>query len=241
MGLVDLHYLIIILCAALVSISGARAESQTNPSDTLISLGTRVFDLRERSPILDLQVENEFVSLTDVDWIKTMTWSDPLLTRTVIHIKDRSHGLGVPGWLPDDRSRFHPDASLPPIFDLDFYEVGWLGTNEAPGRGDLLIFPRHNPQSFDVLCAYDRANASPTFCSVNFRYGPDRNLQVRTRIYQVTSPLNDFAEIAARVEALVRCLDVTEAMQAGEMSLTTPYLQQRDISAGGRCRVLTSS
>ena len=154
-----MHRLIFALCAVLVFLADARAESQTNPSDTLISLGTRVFDLRERSPILDLQVGNEIFPLTEIDWIRSMTWSDPLLINTVIHIKDRSHGLGVPGWLPDDRSRFHPDASLPPIFDLDFYEVGWLGTNEAPVRGDLLIFPRHDPQSFDVLCAYDRANA----------------------------------------------------------------------------------
>jgi hypothetical protein len=238
-----LHYLITILCTVLVTASGAHAESQVNPSDTLISLGTRIFDLRERSPILDLQVENEFVSLTDVDWIRDMTWSDPLLVNTVIHIKDqtRLHSGGEPPWAPDDRSRFHPDPTLPSIFDLDYYEVGWQGVHEAPVRGDILIFPRHDPKRFYARCGYDRADPKPIFCAVSFRYGPDRHLLVTTRIYQVTSPLNDFAEIAARVEALVRCLDVTEAVRAGEASLTTPYLQQKDIFAGGRCRVLTSS
>ena len=235
--------MIIILCAVLVSVSGARAQSQTNPSDTLISLGPRVFALRERSPILDRQVENEIFPLTDVDWIKNLTWSDPLLTRTVIQIKDQTRMLSgrAPPWMPDNRARFHPDPTLPPIFDLDRYEVGWLGVNDAPVRGDLLIFLRHDPQRFYVLCDYDQANPRPTFCALTFRYGPDRNLQVTTRIYQVTSPLNDFAEIAARVEALVRCLDVTEALQAGEMSPAAPYLLIKDIAAGGRCRITPSS
>jgi hypothetical protein len=238
-----LHRLIFALCAVFVFLADARAESPTNPSDTLINLGTRVFDLRVQSPILDLQVENEFVSLTDVDWIRDMTWSDPLLVNTVIHIKDqtRLHSGGEPPWAPDDRSRFHPDPTLPSIFDLDYYEVGWQGVHEAPVRGDILIFPRHDPKRFYARCGYDRADPKPIFCAVSFRYGPDRHLLVTTRIYQVTSPLNDFAEIAARVEALVRCLDVTEAVRAGEASLTTPYLQQKDIFAGGRCRVLTSS
>ena len=239
-----MHYLIIILCAVLVSISGARAESQTNPSDTLISLGTRVFDLRERSPILDLQVENEFVSLTDVDWIMDMTWSDPLLTNTVIHIKDQTRMFagGEPTWAPDTKSRFHPDPTLPPIFDLEGYDVGWEGIfYEARPRGDILIFLRNDPQRFYARCGYERAKSKPIFCAVSFRYGADRNLLVTTRIYQVTSPLNDFSEIAARVEALVRCLDVTEAVQAGETNLTTPFIVQKDLTAGGRCRITPSS
>ena len=238
-----MHRLIFALCAVLVFLADARAESQANPSDTLISLGTRVFDLRERSPILDRQVENEFVSLTDVDWIMDMTWSDPLLTNTVIHIKDQTRLFagGEPTWAPDNRSRFHPDPTLPSIFDLDGYEVGWQGVHEAPVRGDILIFPRFDPNRFYARCGYDRSTPKPILCAVSFRYGPDRNLQVRTRIYQVTSPLNDFAEIAARVDALVRCLDVTEAVRAGETYLTTPYLQQKDIAAGGRCRITPSS
>ena len=239
-----MHRLIFALCAVFVFLADARAESQTNPSDTLISLGTRVFDLRERSPILDLQVENEFVSLTDVDWIMDMTWSDQLLINTVIHIKDhtRLYSVGQPVWAPDNKSRFHPDPTLPPIFDLDGYAVGWAGIfYESRPRGDILMFPKHDSQSFYVNCAYDRADPGPTFCAVNFRYGPDRNLIIKTRVYHVTSPLNDFAEIAARVEALVRCLDVTEAVQAGESSLTTPFIVQKDITAGGRCRIIPSS
>ena len=238
-----MHRLFVAICAVLLSLADARAETPTNISGTLISLGTRVFDLRERSPILDLQVENEFVSLTDVNWIMDMTWSDPLLTNTVIHIKDhtRLYSVGQPVWAPDNKSRFHPDPTLPPIFDLDGYEVGWAGVQEAPVRGDILIFLKQDPQSFYVNCAYDRADSAPTFCAVNFRYGPDRNLIIKTRVYRVTSPLNDFAEIAAQVEALVRCLDVTEDVRAGEVSPVTPYLLQKDIAAGGRCRIMPSS
>ncbi len=172
-----------------------------------------------------------------------MTWSDPLLSNTVIHIKDhtRLYSGGQPVWAPDNISRFHPDPTLPPIFDLDGYEVGWTGAHEAPIRGDILMFPKNDSQSFYVNCAYDRADPAPTFCAVNFRYGPDRNLIIKTRIYHVTSPLNDFAEIAAQVEALVRCLDVTEDVRTGEMSPVTPYLLQKDIAAGGRCRIMPSS
>lgn len=239
-----MHRLIFALCAVFVFLADARAESPTNPFDTLINLGTRVFDLRVQSPILDLQADNEFVSLTDVDWIKDMTWSDPLLTNTVIHIKDhtRLYSVGQPVWAPDNKSRFHPDPTLPPIFDLDGYEVGWEGIfYETRPRGDILIFLRNDPQRFYARCGYDRATPKPIFCSVNFRYDPDRNLLIKTRIYQVTSPLNDFAEIAARVEALVRCLDVTEAARVGEMSPVTPHLLQKDIAAGGRCRIMPSS
>ena len=238
-----MHYLIIILCAVLVSISGARAESQTNPSDTLISLGTRVFDLREQSPFLDSQIGTEVFVLTEIDWIKTLIWSDPLMAKTAILIKDKTRMLSgnEPPWEPDDRSRFHPDPTLPPIFDLDFYEVGWLGVNDAPVRGDLLIFPKQDPQRFYTRCAYDRADPGPTFCSVGFLYGPDRNLLVTARIFQMTLPLRDFSEIAARVEALVRCLDVTEAVRAGEVSPITQHLLRKDITAGGRCRITLSS
>lgn len=242
MGL-KLYSQFVVFCAVLVCLSGAHAEVPTNASNTLVALGSRIFDLGEQSSLLDREVANEFVSLTDVTWIKDMTWSDPLLVNTVIHIKDqtRLHSGGEPPWAPDDRSRFHPDPSLPSIFDLDYYEVGWQGVNEAPVRGDILIFPRHDPKRFYARCGYDRADPKPIFCAVSFRYGPDQHLLVKTRIYQVTSPLNDFAEIAARVEALVRCLDVTETVRAGETDLTTPYLELRDISAGGRCRLLPSS
>lgn len=208
--------LALVLCVTFVCLSAARAESQSNTSDTLYSLGTRVFDFGHPSSILDMQEELDFVSLTNVPWIRDMTWSDPLLAATVIHIKDNTslYALGEPGWLPDLRSLFHSDPTLPSIFDLEGYEVGWFGqAREARSRGDILIFPRNDPQSFHVLCAYDRSEPQPTFCSVNFRYWADPNLRIRIRIYQVTSPLNDFAEIVARVDALVRCLDVTEVVQ----------------------------
>ena len=240
----QLQRLFFTLFAVFVFLADARAESPTNPSDRLINLGTRVFDLRERSPILDLQVENEFVSLTDVDWIRDMTWSDPLLTNTVIHIKDhtRMFAGAEPTWAPDNKSRFHPDPTLPPIFDLEGYDVGWEGVfYEARPRGDILIFLRNDPRRFYARCGYERARSKPIFCAVSFRYGPDRNLLITTRIYQVTSPLNDFAEIAAQVEALVRCLDVTEAVRAGEVNAAIPYLLPKDIAAGGRCRITPSS
>ena len=244
-GFFDLIRYFVLLCAVLASMSGVWAEPLGRPEDRLISLSTRVFDLHQRSPIQDLQIEDGFVSLTDIDWIKDLTWSDPLLNRTVIHIKDRSTlpPGWVPGYLPDDRSRFHPDPTLPPIFDLEGYEVGWLGANEIPGqvRGDLLIIPRHDPNKFYAFCAFDRADPKPIFCSVDFRYGPDRLLYVKTRIYGVTSPLNDFAEIAAKVEAQVRCLDVTEAVRADEANKAAPIVKHEDLVAGGRCRVFPTS
>ncbi len=232
-----MYRLVLSLCAALVLPSTATPESPANRGDTLVSLSSRVFDLGEHSPILDRQLEDDFVSLSDVRWIYALTQADPYLAGTVIHINDRSTGRGEPAWAPDGRSRFHPDDSLPPIFDLDFYEVGWQGAVAAPVRGSILMFPRHDPQSFYARCAYDRADVGPKFCSVNFRYGPDRYLSVRTRIYQVTLPLNDFAEIAARVNALVRCLDVTEAVRAGEANPSADQRTPADIAAGDDCRL----
>jgi hypothetical protein len=240
----QLHRLFFALCAVFVFLADARAESPTTPSGTLINLGTRIFDLREHSRIIDLQVSNEFVSLSDVTWIEALSEADPYLAGTVIHIKDQTRLFagGDPTWAPDNRSRFHPDPTLPPLFDLEGYEVGWEGIfYEARPRGDILIFLQNDPQRFYARCGYDRATPKPIFCGVSFRYGPDRNLLVTTRVYRVSSPLNDFAEIAARVEALVRCLDVTEAVRAGEMSPATPYLVQKDIAAGGRCRIMPSS
>lgn len=242
-GITELHYLIILIFAVLVSIAGARGQSQANASDTLVSLGTRVFDLRERYHMPDLGAEGGTIILSDVDWIGSMFWSDPLMTRTAIFIEDRGHGLGSPGWHPDYRSRFRPDPTLPPFVDLDFYKIGWMGVNDAPVRGDLLIFPRHDPQSFYAMCAYDRADPGPTFCSVNFRYGPDPNLFVNTRLFysRMPMPMNDFDEIVARLDALLRCLDVTEAVRAGEINPSAPSVLQKDIAAGGRCRILPTS
>lgn len=239
----NLFQVLLALCALFVFLANASAESPTNQSSTTISLGTRVFDLRERSPRLDSQIGDEVFVLTEIDWIKNLVWSDPLMEKTTILIKDKTRMLSgrKPPWKPDDKSRFHPDPTLPPIFDLAFHEVGWLGVNDAPVRGDLLIFPKHDPKRFDVLCAYDRADPGPTFCSVGFLYGPDRNLLVTTRIFQMTLPLKDFAEIAARVDALLRCLDITEDVRVGETNLTPPYLKKKDIAAGGRCRIMPSS
>ncbi|MDW4549655.1 hypothetical protein R5H32_09850 [Defluviimonas sp. D31] len=238
-----MRFVILLLGVVLVSLSAARADTIRNGTDTLVTLGTRTFDLRERSATLDLQVENEFVSLSDVNWIDDLTRTDPNLHSTVIHIKDQtSMNRGAePYWAPNETSRFHPDPTLPPIFHLDNYEVGWLGQHAAPVRGDILIYPRQDPKRFFALCGFDREDAGPIFCSVNFRYGPDRNLLVTTRIYRVTAPLNDFAEIAARVEALVRCLDVTEALRAGETIPRIPNLVPADLAAGGRCRLMPSS
>ncbi|MCU9848298.1 hypothetical protein OEZ60_09785 [Defluviimonas sp. WL0024] len=226
-----------------MSLAAARADTIRNRTDGLVTLGTRTFDLRKRTPIQDLQVENEFVSLTSVKWIDDLTRADPYLYSTVIHITDltRLHRLGELGWAPDEKSRFHGDPTLPPLFDLENYEVGWQGQHAAPVRGDILIYPRHDPKRFYAICAFDRANPKPTFCSANFRYQPDRQLHIMTRIYQVTAPLNDFAEIAARVEALVRCLDVTEALRAGEKIPRIPNLVPADLAAGGRCRAMPSS
>ncbi|MCW3780716.1 hypothetical protein [Defluviimonas salinarum] len=238
-----MRFLISLLCAALVSLAAARADTIRNRTDGLVTLGTRTFDLRKRTPIQDLQVENEFVSLSDVDWIWDLTQADPHLQNTVIHIKDQTalHAGVEPTWAPDAASRFHPDPTLPPLFDLDGYKVGWQGLHEAPARGDVLIFPEFDSKRFYARCGFDRAEPKPIFCAVSFRYIPDRNLLVTTRIYQVTAPLNNFAEIAARVEALVRCLDVTEALRAGEKIPAIPDLVPADLAAGGRCRAMPSS
>lgn len=230
------------LSALLASASAWPGEAPAAPSDSLISLGTRIFDLREISRIVEGQLEEGYASLTDVDWILQMLGSDPYLGRTVIHVEDRMFfEFGTPGWLPDNLSRFHPDSSLPPLFHLDGYEVGWFSEFDAPTRGEILIFLSRDPQQLAVLCSYDRAQPKPSGCTLWFRYDPDPDLFVEVHIYRVTSPLNDWAEIAARAEALVRCLDVTEAAEAGRHDPDAPAVEEANIAAGGRCRLAQTS
>lgn len=224
------------LCLLLVAALGSTTEAPAHPSDRLVTAGTRIFDVQDARPDLDLRPDYEILILSNVDWIQEMLWSDPLTARVVLVITDLTSPTGKPGWAPDDRLRFHPDPTRPPLFHLDGYEVGWEGRNEAPERGTILIFPSDDPKRFYERCSYDRGEPETTSCSVVFHYEPDPNLIVSTRIFRMGSPLRDFAEIAARVEALVRCLDVTEALQADRPDPAAPEVQAADIIAGGRCR-----
>ena len=233
--------MIIILCAVLVSISGSRAESQTNLSDTLISIGTRVFDLRERSPILDRQVENEFVSLTDVDWIKVLTWSDPQLTSTVIHIKEqtRFYLVGEPVWKPDVRSRFHPDPTLPPFFDLDFYEVGWLGVNNCSIPDDH-ISPRRSAffMAGSVLRDLRSAGLNRLIGLVRADFGEaeDKDLQALNAIdFRTTEPVAP-ADPDRRIETEE---DRSKMRANTAQSVVTAKKMQEAVTAfEGRCKSL---
>ena len=233
--------MIIILCAVLVFLADARTESQANPADTLISLGTRVFDLRVRSPILDRQVENEFVSLTDVDWIKVLTWSDPQLTSTVIHIKEqtRFYLVGEPVWKPDVRSRFHPDPTLPPFFDLDFYEVGWLGVNNCSIPDDH-ISPRRSAffMAGSVLRDLRSAGLNRLIGLVRADFGEaeDKDLQALNAIdFRTTEPVAP-ADPDRRIETEE---DRSKMRATPAQSLATAKKMQEAVTAfEGRCKSL---
>lgn len=215
----------------------AAAPGWAETADGTFQLASRTFDVGEITGIIPRQLEDGFVSLTEVDWIREMLWSDPVMNATEIHLTDRRfRAIGEPGWLPDMTDRFHPDDTLPPLFDLEGYDVGWHGAANAPVRGQVMIYPAGHPERFFVLCAYDREDPKPTFCGLSFRYAPDPDIFVRVRIYAVTSPLNDFAEITARAEALARCLDVTEAVETDPVDATAPDLSIPDLLLGGRCR-----
>ena len=233
--------MIIILCAVLVFLADARTESQANPADTLISLGTRVFDLRVRSPILDRQVENEFVSLTDVDWIKVLTWSDPQLTSTVIHIKEqtRFYLVGEPVWKPDVRSRFHPDPTLPPFFDLDFYEVGWLGVNNCSIPDDH-ISPRRSAFFMVGSVLRDLRSAGLNrligLVRADFGEAEDKDLQALNAIdFRTTEPVAP-ADPDRRIETEE---DRSKMRATPAQSLATAKKMQEAVTAfEGRCKSL---
>jgi len=65
----------------------------------------------------------------------------------------------------------------------------------------------------------------------------DSDLWLRIRVYQPTQPLNDFAEIVARIQALVFCLDVTDEVVSDDDVGNRDALSKDDIELGGACRI----
>ncbi len=227
----------IFLCFAL-STSELLAESRTDAGNTRFSLGSRVFDLRVDTRRFEVARNEGFLPIGHIRWIKEYMDVDPHLRGVFVYIEDRGRGPGIPGWLPDIEARIHYDPTLPLIFSEDIYNVGWIGKNIPSTRGTVLLTPKHDPESYYVRCPYDRANTGPSFfCSVDTRYVLDSDLWLRIRVYRPTQPLNDFAEIAARIQALVFCLDVTDEITvSAENTIEWPFSGSA-LDIGGACRI----
>ncbi|MEM8788098.1 MAG: hypothetical protein AAGE76_07535, partial [Pseudomonadota bacterium] len=185
------------------------------PENTsLIELRSRVFDVRTNAS--EIRRDDHFIPLTDVKWFNNAKEYDPHLHPTVIHIESRPGGVGRYIWFPDEASDRHPHTEgIADFFFLEGYEVRWLSGGPPGVNGVILLFPKDSPEDFYVSCVYVKSEGVPKFCGMRVSYPPDPDLRIKVRIYQVTSPLNDFRTMARKVRTMVYCLDVTEAVKAG--------------------------
>jgi|GEM_PF-5100760 len=227
----------IFLCFAL-STSELLAQSRADAGNTRISIGSRVFDLRVDARRFAVDRNEGFLGIGHIRWIKELMDVDPYLQGVYVYIQDRGRDRGTPVWFPDMESHIQYDPTLPLIFSEDIYNVGWSGSDIPSMRGSVLLTPKHDPKSYYVLCPYDRANTGPSFfCSISTRYVLDSDLWIRIRVYRPTQPLNDFAEIVARIQALVFCLDVTDEITvSAENTIEWPFSGSA-LDIGGACRI----
>ena len=227
----------IIFGVLLSSSQTAVANGVVDPATGLVELASRRFLLSTDMSDRVEETEAGFIFLTRLEWLRDLVSRDPVLNATTIEIEDRRDPFGTPIWPADQKERFHPAPELATSFDETAFDVWRIGVSfpGVPPRGTVIFVPKGSEDRYFVFCGYDADRAGLLFCSLTLRYAPDPNLDIEVHIWRVRDPLDDFQEIADRVEALVRCLDVTES-RSGSASLVQGRPEQTDIEPGGACR-----
>lgn len=202
------------LTAAILTANPLLAGSVPDDA-SLIQLNTRIFDLR--SDVRNLRRDDDFIPLTEIEWLRMLTDEDPYLDLTVVHIKERPQPV-LNHWysLGPDRS-FPLTNNIPDMFVLD----GFQTRSSHPSNRMLLLVPRDDPNDFNVICLGGNIEER-RFCAVHVTYPPDPNINLLARVYHAKPPFH-FREIARRIREIAYCLDVTGAVNNGTYK-PTPYV-----------------
>lgn len=205
------------LCTAMQS----NAVFAEEPS-SLIHLGPRIFDMRS-DPDLIVRTD-DFIPITEVDWIYEATEHAPDLEPSVIHIRYLRP-------LPPNRKRvWLPDTASEPVGD-DFPDalkpVGFDVIKKNSGAG-LLVLPNDSKEYF-ALCLYSPLHTRYDLCTVTIKYRPDPSIELYVRLYRRDHiQVPDFRAVARKVHNFVYCvLDVTDAVKAETWEQRT-YLEAED-------------
>ena len=196
------------------------AGADENAGNALIRLQSRIFEMRIEPA--KVRRYGHFIPINRVKWIQEVMNADPYLRVVVIHIQDRAPGRGTPIWAADLLATFDTKKKVPEKLQLEGYDAFWRHSSPTGDSGDLIYFPREDHYFFSVGCPYLRHEGWPGYCGMVVSYPPDPLLRIKVRVYNVTRPFNDFREIAYRTRALVYCLDVTEAVEAGTWEQSGP-------------------
>jgi hypothetical protein len=170
-------------------------------------MNTRIFDLR--SDVRNLRRDDDFIPLTEIEWLRNLTDADAYLYPTVVHIKV-APGPVAHWWKTLEPDRGFPlTENIPDMFVLDGYQT----RSQHPSNRSLLLVPRDDPSDFFARC--DGGDIEKhRFCAVYATYPPDPNIWLLARVYHPEPPFH-FREIAHRIREIAYCLDVTEAVNNG--------------------------
>ena len=199
----------------------AAAQQGQSESHSQIQLASRTFEFGV--DVRQMRRDPHFIPITRVPWIAKLVSSDSDLFGTVIHIESYSHLHTMPTWTPNEsREKFASARELAKAWALEGFDVRWRTKTAPSTRGDLYLFPEMPATPYYVICAYDRIDRIPRFCSAHALYPPDPGLRINIRIYRVTDPLNDFEVIVEQALNLVYCLDVTREIDGDTERATKP-------------------
>ncbi len=184
------------------------ATAQNRPDDaSLIQLNTRIFDLR--ADVRNLRRDDDFIPLTEIEWLRMLTDEDEYLEPTVVHIK-AARAPVLKRWKTLEPDRDFPiTENIPSMFLLDGYQT----RSGHPSNRRLLLVPIDDSTDFTVHCNGGNIEKH-RFCTVSATYPPDPNIWLLARVYHPEPPFH-FREIAHRIREIAYCLDVTEAVNSG--------------------------
>ncbi|WP_457647070.1 hypothetical protein [Profundibacter sp.] len=191
-------------------------NAKENPSDTsLVQMNTRTFDLR--TDISGLRRDDDFIPLTDIEWLHKLIKSDPLLLTTIVHIQVRPDPIRT-FWpsLESDRE-FPLTENIPGSFIID----GFQTRSAHPTNRSLRLLPIADPNDFFVNCSGPDLEKQALLCVVYASYPPDPNIRLMARIYYPKPPYH-FREIAHRIREIAYCLDVTDRLDKDGRSPEKP-------------------
>ena len=191
-------------------------DAKEIPSDTsLVQMNTRVFDLR--TDIRDLRRDDDFIPLTEIEWLLELINNDPYLAPTVVHIQVRPDPIQTfwPSLEPD--REFPLTENIPDSFIID----GFQTRSAHPTNRRLRLLPIADSNDFYVNCYGPDLEKQALLCVVYASYPPDPNIRLMARIYYPKPPYH-FREIAHRIREIAYCLDVTDRLDKDGRSSEKP-------------------
>lgn len=193
------------ILASILLLTGSAAVGEN--SGTIVQLGSRLFDVRMAAS--ELRRDDDFIPVSDIDWLRPALEADPIFDGVVFHIRSTS--------VPASRSWNEPgsEGNVSRAYDgSKFYNFegfdAWL---LAPESARIFYLVPDRPAEFSATCGLTSSGDKVALCVLYASYPMDPHILLQARIYfprPMERRVQEFDILAKEMRTIAACLDVTD-------------------------------